>query len=81
MRWTLCVAQLGAQGFIRLVVLVIAVEIAEQFTELLEGLLIHAAAILGNAVAGAFAQLLQRPAGFGYADDRHVERALLHHTL
>ena len=60
-----------------LVVVVVAVDVTHQLAELLEGRLIHAAAKLRNAVAGALAQLFNRPAGLGDADDRHIQEPCL----
>ena len=81
MRGRLRVAQLGAQAGVRLVVGVVAVDVVHQLAELLEGVLVHAAAVLGDAVAGALAQLLECPSGLGDADDRHIQRAVLDHAL
>ena len=61
-RGTLGIAQLGAQRLVGLVVLVIAVEVAEQFAQFAESFLVHASAVLDQAVACAFAQLLDGPA-------------------
>ena len=63
------------------VVVVVAVDVAQQLQQLLEGRLVDAAAVLGEAVAGALAQLLERPARLGDADDRHREVAAADHRL
>jgi hypothetical protein len=63
------------------VVIVIAVDVAEQADQLLERLFVDAPAVFGEAVAGSLAQLLDGPAGLGHADHGHVEMAAPNHLL
>ncbi len=70
-----------AQLFESFGVLVIAVDVLEQADEFGEGGFVDSAAELLDAVAGAFAKLLESPAGFSDADDRNVQIAALDHGL
>src|ERR1700678_4748569 len=62
MRRQLRTAQLGAQGTVSFIVLVIAVEIVEQLAKPLEGLFVTPPAVFGDTVPSAIPQLLYRPA-------------------
>ena len=61
-------------------VVVVAVDVVQLRRQLGEGVLVDAAVVL-EAVAGAFAQLFDGPAGAGHADHRHVELAARDHGL
>ncbi len=75
----------GAEGLAqtveRVVLAVVAVDVLQLRDELGEGRLIDAAAMLSEAGPRSLAQLFERPAGLGDADDRHVEMASLDHRL
>ena len=73
-------AQLATQEIERRRVLVVAVHIAEQGRKLVEGGAVDAAVLL-QAVLGSCFQLVEVPACFGHADDRHVQMTALHHRL
>ncbi len=81
MRRTLRITQLGAQRGVGCVVVVIAIDVADQLAKPVEGFLVDSSAELDEAVASALAQLLNRPARLSNADDRHVQCAVLHHAL
>ena len=57
----LCPTEFGAQRGVGLRIVVVAVNVVEQLAQLGKGLGIHASAKLGDAVAGAFLQLVERP--------------------
>src|SRR3546814_219807 len=73
-------AQFLAQALEGAGVVVVAVDVAQLRRELFESRLVDAAVVL-EAVAGAFAQLVDRPARMGHADHRHVEPAARDHRL
>ncbi len=63
-------------------VVVVAVDVAQQARQLGERVLVvDAAAVFGDAVAGAFPEVVDRPRRRRDADHRHVELALLHHRV
>ena len=61
-------------------VVVVAVDVAQQAAQLVEGRRVEAAVFL-DAVARPRLELVEGPAGLGHADDRHVQVAALHHRL
>ena len=61
-------------------ILVVSVNVAEQATKLLKGRGIHPAMFF-EAVVSAGPELIECPARFGDADDRHTEVATLQHRL
>src|SRR3546814_18482196 len=73
-------AQFLAQALEGAGVAVVAVDVAQLRRELFESRLVAAAVVL-EAVSGAFAQLIVRPARMGHADHRHVEPAATDHPL
>ena len=74
-------AQLNAQCGIGRVVAIVAVDIAELAAKFGKSFWVDASAEFGHAVAGALAQLLDRPAGLGDADHGNIQRAMFHHAL
>src|SRR5581483_6018881 len=72
--------QLPAQGLKRRRVFVVAVDVTQQPGQLVESRGLDAAVLL-DAVARPRAELIDLPAGFGHANDRHVEMAALDHRL
>ena len=61
-------------------IFVVPVDVAKQARQLVERVTVQPAVLL-DAVLRARAQLVERPAGLGHADDRHVEVAALGHRL
>ena len=61
-------------------VLVVPVDVLKQSAQLVERGTVEAAVLL-DALLRPRAQLVERPAGLGHADDRHVETATLGHRL
>ena len=61
-------------------ILVVPVDVAQQAAQLGERVAVEAAVLL-DAVLRPRAQLVERPAGLGHADDRHIEVAALGHRL
>ena len=59
---------------------IVAVDVAQQFRQLVEGRSVDAA-VLFNAVACARDQLIPVPRGLGNPDHRHIEMPALHHRL
>src|SRR5258706_4811423 len=55
-------------------VVVVAVDVLEERDELVERGFVETA-VLGDAGAGAFDELIARPAGFGHADDGELQDA------
>ena len=73
-------AELAAERRERRRVRVVPIDIAELRTQLCEGITVEPAILL-DAVLRPRAQLVERPAGLGHADDRDVERAAPGHRL
>ena len=74
-------AQLATQAIERRRIFVVAVHVAEQRQELVEGRPVDAAAVRLQAVSARASQLIEVPAGLCHADDGHVQMAALHHRL
>src|SRR5262249_39594909 len=77
---TLGGAELFANGLERARLPVVAIDVAQQPAQLRERHGIESAVLL-DAVAGSRPELVQRPARFRHADDRHIEMAAFHHRL
>ena len=80
MRGMLRIAQLLAQRLEGRIVAVVAVDVMQQAAQLVPRCGIDPA-VLFQTVFGAGFELVEVPAGFGDADHRHVEMAVLHHRL
>jgi hypothetical protein len=63
------------------VVVVVAVDVAQQPEQLGEGRFVHAAAVLFQTVAGALPELIQCPPRLRDPDDRHGQMPAAHHRL
>src|SRR5262245_31205983 len=79
-RWPLRRAQLLPEGLKRRRVLIVAVHIAQQTTQLCERGGIDPAVLL-HAVMRSRPELIEIPASFGYTADRHIEVSALDHSL
>src|SRR5262245_6645739 len=73
-------AQLLTEGLKRCRVLIVAVNIAQQTTQLVESGGLQPAVFL-NTVMRSRPELIEIPTSFGHADDRHVEVSALGHRL
>ena len=80
MRRVLCGAELLAYRVKRGGIVVVAVNVAKQRAQLVEGGTVQAAVLL-DARPRPRAQLFEGPARLGDPDDRHVEVAALGHGL
>src|SRR5262249_20464217 len=79
-RWPLRRAQLLPEGLKRRRGLIVAVNIAQQTTQFCDRGGIDPAVLL-NAVMRSRPELIEIPASFGHADDRHIEVSALDHRL
>ena len=79
-RRVLCASELAPERLEGRRVFVVPVDVAKQSAQLVERGTVEAAVLL-DAVLRPRAQLVERPAGLGHADDRHVEVAALGHRL
>src|SRR5688500_17450206 len=69
--------QLSERGWI----VVVAVDVPQQFHQTTKRVVVYAVPVLGKAGARAFAQLFDRPARLGDADDGDPERPVADHVL
>src|SRR5260370_15449359 len=78
MRWPLRSFQFLAERAKRSRIVVVSINIAEQTRKFLEGCRIHSAMFF-EAVVRTRAELVERPARFCNADNRHIEMTAVQH--
>ena len=80
MGWPLRGSELPADGLKRRRVVVVAIHVAQQPTQLVEGDGVEPSVLL-QAVLRPVLELFESPGGLRDADDRYVQVAALHHRL